>query len=346
MKKLLALVTATLLCVLALAGCSGGNKSDANKTKSDSKKLVVYSPNSESIINTIIPMFEKETGIKVELVSAGTGELLKRLQSEKANPYADVMFGGSRSQFVQYPDLFQNYVSPNDKDLMDGHHNTTGYITSYVGDGSCLLVNTNLIGDIKIEGYADLLNPALKGKIATADPSSSSSAFAQLTNMLLAMGGDYTSEKGWNYVKELFTNIDGKIASSSGACHKSVADGEFVVALTYEDPSANYVKSGAPVKIVYPKEGTVYLDAAAGIVKGAKNLDNAKKFIDFIISKEAQDAFGSQLTNRALRKDAAIGSYMTPMSKIKLITEDTEYVDKHKPEIVQKYTEIVTSLKK
>lgn len=343
MKKIIALVTAVVLSLTALVGCGGGKTAD---TKTESKKLVVYSPNSEAIINTIIPMFEKETGIKVELVSAGTGELLKRLQSEKENPYADVMFGGSRSQFVQLPDLFEKYTSPNDKDLMDGHQNTTGYITSYVADGSVLLVNTNLVGDIKIEGYADLLNPALKGKIATADPSSSSSAFAQLTNMLLAMGGDYTSQKGWDYVKQLFTNIDGKIASGSGACHKSVANGEYVVALTYEDPSASYVKSGAPVKIVYPKEGTVFLDAAAGIVKGAKNMDNAKKFIDFIISKNAQDAFGSQLTNRPLRKDAALGTYMTAMDKIKLITEDTAYVDKNKSAIVQKYTDIFTSIKK
>lgn len=349
MKKIIALVAAVTLSAATLVGCGGSastGTSTSTSTSKDSKKLVVYSPNSEAIINMIIPMFEKETGIKVELVSAGTGELLKRLDSEKDKPYADVMFGGSRSQFVQKPELFEKYVSPNDKDLMDGHHNTTGYITPYVADGSVLLVNTNLIGDIKIEGYADLLNPALKGKIATADPASSSSAFAQLTNMLLAMGGDYTSDKGWDYVKKLTANWDGKVASGSGAAHKSVADGEYVVALTYEDPSASYVKSGAPVKIVYPKEGTVFLDAAAAIVKGANNMDNAKKFIDFIISKEAQDAFGTQLTNRPLRKGVELGSYMTPMDKIHLINEDTNYVDKHKSEIVQKYTEIFTSSKK
>lgn len=346
MRKAISLVVALTLSMLTFTGCGGSTSTNANNDSKDSKKLVVYSPNSEAMINTIIPMFEKETGIKVELVSAGTGELLKRLQSEKDKPYADVMFGGSRSQFVQHPDLFEKYVSPNDKDLMEGHRNTTGYITSYVADGSVLLVNKNLVGDIKIEGYEDLLNPALKGKIAGADPASSSSAFAQLTNMLLAMGGDYTSQKGWDYVKKLTENMNGKVASGSGAAHKSVADGEYVVALTYEDPSATYVKNGAPVKIVYPKEGTVFLDASSAIVKGAKNMDNAKKFIDFIISKNAQDAFGSQLTNRPLRKEVQLGSYMTPMNKIHLINEDTDYVDKHKSEIVKKYTEIFTSSKK
>ncbi|GAB6169807.1 extracellular solute-binding protein [Clostridium carnis] len=338
MKKVLAIVTSILLGATCLVGCSGANGGDGGK---ESKNLVVYSPNSEDIINTIIPMFEDETGISVELVSAGTGELFKRIESEKDNPYADVIFGGSRAQYAQKPELFEKYVSANDSDLMEGHKNTTGYITTYVSDGSVILVNKNLIGDIKIEGYEDLLNPVLKGKITGADPTSSSSAFAHLTNMLLAIGGDYTSDKGWDYVKKLVDNLDGKVASGSGAVHKSVADGEYVVGLTYEDPSASYVKSGAPVEIVYPKEGTVFLDAASGIIKDAKNMDNAKKFMDFITSKKAQDAFGSKLTNRPIREDAQLGDYMKPMKDIHQIYEDTDYVANNKNKIVEKYREVI-----
>lgn len=351
MKKVLSLVTVFMLVAGLLAGCGdgsdsskGGSDSSKGGSSNESKKLVVYSPNSEDIVNTIIPMFEKDTGITVELISAGTGELMKRIQSEKDNPYADVMFGGGYSLFMQNEDLFADYVSPNDQYLPEEYQNKSGFMTSNILDGSVLLVNKNLIGDIKIEGYEDLLNPALKGKIAAADPASSSSAFAQLTNMLLAMGGDYTSDKGWDYVAELIKNLDGKVASGSGAVHKSVADGEFVVGLTYEDPSANYIKSGAPVEIVYPKEGTVFLGAGSGIVKGAKNEENAKKFIDYIISQAAQDAFGMELTNRPLRKDAKLGSHMKPMSEIKLIYEDVNYVREHKNEIVERYTDLFTEL--
>lgn len=341
MKRKLVIFTLVLALISGtLLGCTktdttGGGTSD---------KLVVYSPNSEDIINLIIPMFEKETGISVELISAGTGELLKRIESEKDNPYADVMFGGSHSQFAQHPELFEEYVSPNDKYLVENARNKSGYMTSYIADGSCLLINTDIVGDIKIEGYADLLNPALKGKIATADPASSSSAFAQLTNMLLAMGGDYTSDAGWDYVKTLVENLDGKVASGSGAAHRSVANGEYIVALTYEDPSAAYVRDGAPVKVIYPVEGAVFLNATSGIVKDAKNLENAKKFIDFIISKEAQDAFGTQLTTRPLREDAKLGDHMTPFEDMYLLEEDVEYVNAHKPEIVEKYIEIFTSV--
>ena len=103
------------------------------------------------------------------------------------------------------------------------------------------------------------------------------------------------------------------------------------------------MKNGADVQIVYPKEGTVFLDATSGIVKGSQNLENSKKFIDFITSKKAQDAFGSKLTNRPLRNDAELGNYMKPMKEINQIYEDTDYIDAHKNEIVEKYREIITS---
>jgi iron(III) transport system substrate-binding protein len=349
MKKIMSLIAVVAMGAGLLAGCGNSNSAESGSGTTGgggSDKLVVYTPNSEDMINIIIPMFEKESGITVELVSAGTGELLKRLQSEKDKPYADVMFGGAQALFMGNADLFEEYVSPNDQYLMENHRNKSGYMTSYISDGSVLLVNKNLAGDIPITSYEDLLNPALKGKIATADPASSSSAFAQLTNILKAKGGDYASAAGWDYVGKLIENLDGKIASGSSAAHKSVADGEYVVALTYEDPAASYVKSGAPVEIVYPKEGAVFLDAVAGVVKGSKNEENAKKFIDFIISKEAQDAFGTQLTNRPLREDAELGSHMKPMKDINIIEEDGDYVRDHKAEIIERYTDLFTSLQK
>ena len=305
--------------------------------------LVIYSPNSEGLLNATIPLFEEKYGVNVELIQAGTGELVKRIQSEKNDPYADVLFGGSWSLMYTNEDLWEPYVSANDANVIDAYKNKCGFITGNVLDGSVLIVNTDLIGDIKIEGYEDLLNPALKGKIATADPANSSSAFAHLTNMLLAMGG-YEDDKAWQYVHDLFENVDGKICESSSGVYKGVADGEYVVGLSYEDPCAQLVLDGAPVKIVYMKEGTVFLPASATIIKGAKNMDNAKLFIDFILSEEVQNIWGSTLTNRPVMKDAATNDAMTPMADINVIEEDIPYVSAHKSELVDKYTEIFTDL--
>ena len=349
------MATGVIAASAALSACGGSSAStsSAGSTAASTAAsgtaaqgggdLVIYSPNSEGLMNATIPLFEEKYGVNVELIQAGTGELIKRIQSEKNDPYADVMFGGSWSLMYTNEDLWEPYVSANDANVIDAYKNKCGFITGNVLDGSVLIVNTDLIGDIKIEGYEDLLNPALKGKIATADPANSSSAFAQLTNMLLAMGG-YEDDKAWQYVHDLFENVDGKICESSSSVYKGVADGEYVVGLSYEDPCAQLVLDGAPVKIVYMKEGTVFLPASATIIKGAKNIDNAKLFIDFILSEEVQNIWGSTLTNRPVMKDAATNDAMTPMADINVIEEDIPYVSAHKSELVDKYTEIFTGL--
>lgn len=346
-KKMIALMLAAAM-VVGMVGCGGKDaQTDAPETPDKEEvgggELVVYSPNSEGLLNATIPLFEEKYGVTVELIQAGTGELVKRIQSEKNDPYADVLFGGSWSLMHDNEDLWEPYVSANNDNVEDAYKNECGFITSNVLDGSVLIVNKDLIGDIEIKGYEDLLNPALKGKIATADPANSSSAFAHLTNMLLAMGG-YESDEAWDYVEKLFENIDGKIVESSGAVYKGVADGEYVVGLSYEDPCAQLVKDGAPVEIVYMEEGTVYLPASATIVKGAKNMDNAKLFMDFILSEEVQNIWGETLTNRPVMKGAKTSDSMKPFSEINVIEEDIPYVSEHKQEIVDRYTEIFTDL--
>ena len=362
-KRSLALLLASVM-VISLAGCGkkaeepaapaeteapaeGAGEEAGEEGGSGSEQvggeLVVYSPNSEGLINATIPLFEEKYGITVEVIQAGTGELVKRIESEKNDPYADVLFGGSWSQMYDNEELWEPYVSVNNDSVVDAYKNECGFITSNVLDGSVLIVNTDLIGDIEINGYEDLLNPELKGKIATADPANSSSAFAHLTNILLAMGG-YEDEAAWEFVEKLFENVDGKILESSSGVYKGVADGEYVVGLSYEDPCAQLVKDGAPVKIVYMEEGTVYLPASATIIKGAKNMDNAKLFMDFILSEEVQNIWGSTLTNRPVMKDAQTSDYMVPFAEIKVIEEDIPYVSTHKQEIVDHYTEIFTDL--
>lgn len=230
----------------------------------------------------------------------------------------------------------------NDGNVIDAYKNKCGFITGNVLDGSVLIVNTDLIGDIKIEGYEDLLNPALKGKIATADPANSSSAFAHLTNMLLAMGG-YEDDKAWQYVHDLFENVDGKICESSSAVYKGVADGEYVVGLSYEDPCAQLVLDGAPVKLVY--EGGHRLPACfRHHHQGRKEHGQRQAVHRLHPERGSAEHLGQHLTNRPVMKDAATNDAMTPMADINVIEEDIPYVSAHKAELVDKYTEIFTDL--
>lgn len=346
MKKKWALLVSvlTLVTTLGLTGCGSSTTSQEDNAKT----LTVYTPESEELVNLIIPQFEKETGIKVQVITAGTGELVKRIDSEKANPNADVLMGGNAMMLDHYKDDFVKYVSPENKDMVKEFRNTTGYFTPFKADGSVIMVNTKLIGNIKIKGYADLLNPALKGKIASADPARSSSAFEQLVNILADMSPDHKREspQAWDYVRKLVTNLNGKLLNSSSAVHKGVADGEYAVGLTYEEPAATYVKDGAPVKVVYMDEGVIFDGATIQIVKNAKHLENAKKFVDFVLSKKIQDEMGTKLCVRALRQGAAVGSHMKPLKDIKIIAPDDAWISAHKKQIIEQFTSIVTSTQK
>jgi len=342
MKRFIVMMLA-LLCAVSLS--ARGTKEPASTEAKPTDKLVVYSPNSEGLLKATIPAFEKKYNVKVEVISAGTGELFKRLEGEAAAPYADVVFGGAFATFQTNLKLFQPYTSANNDKLIDIYRNTDGIITSYVLDGSLLLVNKKLAGDLQIKGYRDLLNPALKGKIVSANPTASSSAFAHLTNMLAAIGkGNYESQEAWDYVKALFANT--VVIDSSSAVWKGVRDGEYAVGLSYEDPSVQLVRDGANVKVVYMEEGCVYLPAGEAIVKGAPNLVNARRFIDFTTSAEIQNAYGTAVTNRPVMADVTTPSYMTPIKDIKLIKEDMDYVAKNKTAITNRFKDIYTTIKK
>ena len=342
MKKVLA----TLLCasmMLGMVAC-GEKTEETNSGSGDtaSKNLVVYCPHPLEFIDPIVAEFEDETGIQVDVVAAGTGELLKRVESEKDNPLGDVMWGGSLGTLEPKVDLFEEYKSVNEEYMLDENKNTDGKITRFSDIPSVLMINTNLIGDVKVEGYEDLLNPELKGKIAHADPSKSSSSFEHLVNMLYAMGnGD--PEKGWDYTDKLAGNLDGKLLSGSSAVYKGVADGEYTVGLTFEEGGAKYVKDGAPVEIVYMKEGVISKPDGVAIIKGAKNMDNAKKFIDFLTSKETQTMVASELSRRSVRKDVEPAEGLKAMSDINIIKDDSKVVAENKQVWIDKFKEIFTN---
>ena len=193
---------------------------------------------------------------------------------------------------------------------------------------------------MEIDSYADLLAPELKGKIAFGDPTASSSAFAQLTNMLKAVGGDYESEKGWDFVRALVAQLDGITIGSSSQVANDVAAGEYIVGLTYEPLSHNFVRSGAPVEIVYPSEGAAFLPATIQVIKGGPNPAAAKAFIDFVISEEGQTIIAEETAGRPLREGIAKPG-LPALSDIPTIEEDGAYVSEHREEIVEKYRSIL-----
>ncbi len=341
-KTISILLLITLISSLALTGCSSkGKEADNPDVQGDGDVLVVYTARSESLNNAVIPNFEKDTGIKVEVIVAGTGELVKRVESEKNNPMGDILWAADETMLSSKKDLFEEYVSPEDENMMEGFKNKTGYFSPAFADPTVFILNKDVIGDVKVEGFADLLNPELKGRIAFGDPANSSSAFQSLAAMLFAMGdGDPMADEAWDFVDEFIANLDGKMMSSSGQLHKSVADGEYPIGLTWEDPVVNYKINGAPVEVVFPKEGAIFPGESVQIIKGANNLENAKKFVDYMLGEKIQNLVGSELTVRPLRQDAKLADYMTPTENIVLVKNyDEGWVSENKDAIVSKFNE-------
>ncbi len=307
-------------------------------------RVVVYTPAAEELVGLLIPMFEEQTGITVEVITAGTGELVKRVEVEQHNPYADVFWGSNPAVLQPIAHLFDTYVSANDQYMAPGFENMDGVYTHISCDLHVLLAHEPLVNGlgVKLNGYRDLLQPELKGKVAHGDATSSSSAFATVVNMLYAMGDrqDLLHSEAWDYIDEFLSNLDGKIASSSGVVHRSVAEGEYPVGLTWEIPALTWVADGAPVRVIYPEEGVMVGANVATKITNCPNPENAEKFIDFLTSVDAQEALASVL-NRPLRTGVELPEGMIPLEEMEYFYWDVKDVEAKKPVIIEKYIELL-----
>ena len=353
MKKFFKLLMAVML-VLCMTACGQQSSEEpAEEPTVGGGDLVIYSPNSDPLIEVAYTFGEKY-GINVEVVSAGTGECLERVSAEKDNPQADVMYGGmnyANSYNPDYVPLFEEYVAAGDDKLPEAYRNFNGITTHYCLDGSAaLLVNIEEYEKLglnldEFDSYADLLQPELNGKIAMGDPANSSSAWAELTNMLLVMGEEPYDEKAWEWVGEFINNLNGVQLSSSSAIYKGTYEGEYVVGVSYEDPCVSLLVDGGgdKVKLVYPSEGAVWLPAGVAIIKNAPHMDNAKLFLDWLISDEGQNEIAKTTARPVNPAISNTAKEMTPFSEINVKYEDMELCGTNKKAWQARWTEMFTA---
>ena len=159
--------------------------------------------------------------------------------------------------------------------------------------------------------------------------------------MLYAMGNG-NPDNGWDYVKSLCGQLDGKLLGGSSAVYKGVADGEYTVGLTFEQGSAQYVAAGAPVKTVYMEEGVIFRGDGAYIIKDCPNEANAQKFLDWLTNKDIQEYMNNTQYRRTIRKDVPAGDAMVPMEDINVITDDETNTAEHKSEWLEQFKDIFT----
>lgn len=334
MKKLLSLALALLMGTTLLTACNNSGGSEGDKT------LTVYTPHPKQVVDDGVAKFEEATGIKVNVVAAGTGELLKRIQSEADNPQCDVFWGGGADSVNNYKEYLDKFV-PDDDALINKNFRDPDYL--WIGESPLPMVimyNTKMIPEDKApKAWKDILDPAYKGKIAMADPAKSGSAFTIMATMLSAYGN---GEEGWKFLKDFYENLDKKILSSSSGVYKGVADGEYAMGLTLEKEALRFVKAGSDVKIVYPEEGTSAVPDAIALVKGAKNVEAAKKFLNFVLSKDIQTYMFENYNRRPVRTDIPDVEGTVPFSEIKLVNYDLEWGSANKAELLDNWKKILT----
>jgi iron(III) transport system substrate-binding protein len=300
-------------------------------------RLVVYCPHPLDFVNPIVQEFEVETGIEVEIVSAGTGELLKRVEAERADPRGDVVWGGSRASLETYKRFFDPYTSKNAAAFIPRYLDPGDYYTPFTAIPTVIMYNRNLASPAeRPRSWADLLDPRWRGKIAFADPSLSSSSFEALVNMLFAMGGG-APEGGWDYVARFVANLDGKLLGGSTAVYKGVAEGEYAVGVTFEEAAAIYLKQGAPVGIAYPAEGTIVEADGVAVIAGAKNREGARLFVDFVTSRKAQTKIARDLNRRSCRADVPAATGLPALGAIRVLPGDYRWAARAKASILARF---------
>lgn len=340
MKKLLFLL---LLSVLVLTAASAFA---ADESLEKTGKLTLYTSASQAWIDNFIPAFEEATGITVDVQTGKTGELMSRIANEAENPYADVIIGAGEALINTSAEYFQPYVSPYDAELPEAFHNQSGLFSKVNTTFSVLLVNTDLIGDIRVEGYADLLNPELKGRIAAGDPGSSTSSFNHLVNMLWAMSENHDpvtdDSAAWEYIEKFCEQLDGIEINSSSAVHQGVASGEYLVGVSYENPGLEYLEAGAPIRVVYMEEGVVPQNSGAVIVKDCKNLYSAQMLVDFMQSEEGQTITSMKTYGRALLPTVETPAFKSDINTLPILDIDVNWAQEHTNELIEKYQDIFT----
>jgi len=232
--------------------------------------------------------FEKASGIKVEYLTMSSGEVLARLQAEKANPQTDVWFGGGSDAFIQATEdgLIEAYKSPDQGRVDAAFRDQEGYWTGVSLVVVGFLANSDRLADKGLElptKWSDLSDSSYKDELMASNPNTSGTAYTSVSGVLQLLG----EEEGWKFLDQMYANIP-SLTKSGSAPGKMALAGEYSVGIV-PDPHNLFLKNpDAPLVPVFPEDGVLAWPSPVAIVKGGKHPNNAKLFVDWCLSPEGQ----------------------------------------------------------
>ena len=280
MKRMIVLLAA--LCIMLGAGSALAKG-----------RLVIYCSNEPFACQAVADAFAKKYGVKVQMTRAGSGTTYAKILAEKDNPKGDVWYAGTLDPHSQagVNGLLHAYESPMLKEIgkefqnpaTSKKHHSAGVYAGVLGYS----VNTKVLKEKGLpmpRSWEDLTKPIYKGLVQVASPQSSGTAYTVLATMVQLKG----EEEAFKYLAKLHQNIN-QYTKSGSAPGKAAARGETMIGIGFLHDHAKQKADGFPLELVVPSEGTGYEIGGLSIINGARNLENAQKFVDFMLSAEGQE---------------------------------------------------------
>ena len=285
-----------LVTGLLLALAAGG--AAAQKTQ-----LLVYTALETDQLKAYQEGFNKvEPNIEIKWVRDSTGVITAKLLAEKANPQADAVMGVAASSLALLDNngMLEPYAPKNlaaiSAQYRDRKNPPAWFGMDVWGATVCFnTVEAQKRNIPKPETWQDLTKPAYRGQVVMPNPASSGTGFFDVTAWLTLWGED----GGWKYMDALHQNIAQYTHSGSKPCNMA-ASGEFVVGISFEYRANANKARGAPIDLVFPKEGLGWDLEAFAIHKGTKKLDAARKLADWAASRDAMMLYGKNFAITAM----------------------------------------------
>ncbi|MCM3700976.1 ABC transporter substrate-binding protein [Paenibacillus macerans] len=302
--------------------------------------LTVYAGLYEDHAIKAIETFQKQTGIKVNYVRMSSGEILARIRGERNAPKASVWYGGPADTFIQAKTegLLEPYHSQNAAPIPREYRDPSGYWTGiYVGSIAFVSNKTWLqeVGLQAPQSWNDLLQPEYRGMISMADPRSSGTAYTTMATLVQLFGED----QAFDYLRRL--HRQNVVYTTSGSVPgRTVGMGESGTAVMFAHDALKYYKEGFQNLVIsFPTEGTGYEIGAVGIIKGGPNQEEARQFIDWALTKQAQE-LGKQVGNyqQLTNPDAVAPEEAIPLEKLNAIPYDLEWAGKNRERLIGRWT--------
>lgn len=278
--------------VVSLLGACSAFIGFANNAQAEGK-LTIYCSAQNATCERITQTFAKKFNVDAKFVRNSTGATLSKIKAEKNNPQADVWYGGTIEPHFQAADLglFEKYRSPMQAETLPQFQSLLAKKGDYTSIIYMLVlgfgVNTESFAKLGITEYPrcwkDLTDEKFKGHIQLPDPQLSGTTYTMIATLIELWG----EEKAFEFLKQLDENISHYVKSAQVT--SNLARGESALSVGFVHSYATEKENGAPLEAILPCEGDSYSLGGASIIKNARNLDNAKLFIDWALSAEAQE---------------------------------------------------------